>query len=86
MKTMAQRVLALESALPPFAFALPNGLAKLIAVPPAPPVAGPVACTWEAEACCGVRNGVAVSAAAASAATIRNVVFVFITPQRLPLY
>ncbi len=78
MKTVAQKVLALESALPPSALAKPNGLAKLIAVPPAPPLAGPVFCTWEAKACCGVRNGVAVSAAAASAATIRNVVLVFI--------
>jgi hypothetical protein len=78
MKTVAQKVLALESALPPSAVATPPGLAKLSAKPPAPPLAGPVFCTWKADACCGVRNGAAVSAAAASAATIRNVVFEFI--------
>ena len=74
---MAHNALALESALPPFALALPNGLAKLNAVPAAPPLDVPVVCV-RAKACPCVRNGAAVSAAAASAATIRNVVFVFI--------
>ena len=79
---MAQRVLALELALPPFAVEAPNGLAKLIAVPAVPPLDVPVVCVT-AKACPCVRNGAAVSAAAASAANIRNVVFVFINSVKI---